>query len=168
MAELLRLDDSLIRVGKEILIRVPSEQVKNSVDLDYRVPRESTVLINFYIKKLLPLLGPNPNGWLFPGEAPERHKCGEQLGRQFTGTIRDMTGIYLYPHLTRHFGAFLYLQENPGAFEVVRRVLAHKSLTTTTRSYAAFDDDSAVRLFDSLILRMRDAINREVTDDGQQ
>jgi integrase len=83
----------------------------------------------------------------------------------FIEVIRRETGRYLYPHLTRHFGAALYLRENPGAFEVVRRVLGHKSLTTTTRSYASFDDEAAVRMFDALVLRIREEIRKGVTDD---
>ena len=120
---------------------------------------------DFYVKHLLPLFGSNLSGWLFPGANPARHKSGEQFARQFVKTIKEATGLHFYPHLARHFGAFLYLREKPGAFEIVRRVLAHKSLTTTTRSYASFDDEAAVRLFDSLILRIRDTIRREVSDD---
>jgi integrase len=55
----------------------------------------------------------------------------------------------------RHIGAKLWLQENPGNFEVVRRVLGHKSLTTITRSYIEFDDQAAVRLYDNIILDIR-------------
>lgn len=162
----LRLAENIIKTGKETFILLPSDQVKNDLELHYKLPRESVVLLDFYIKKLLPMFGPNPMGWLFPGDRPDRHKCGAQFGRNFTKTIRDLTGLYLYPHLTRHLGAYLYLNENPGAFEVVRRVLAHKSIVTTTRSYVSFEEEGAVKLYDNMILRMRDAIKNEV-DDGQ-
>jgi integrase len=158
----LRMGENVVRSGRSMFIVLPSEEVKNKVELDYRIPAESAVLIDFYVKNLLPLFGANPKGWLFPGENPERHKADEQLGRQFTKTIKEATGLSLYPHLTRHLGAFLYLKENPGAFEIVRRVLAHKSLTTTMRSYVGFDDESAVRMFDTVILRIRESINREI------
>lgn len=161
----LRLDENVIKTGKETFILLPSGQVKNDLELHYKLPRESAALLDFYVKKLLPLFDSNPKGWLFPGENEERHKCGEQFGRNFTKTIRELTGLYLYPHLTRHFGAYLYLNENPGAFEVVRRVLAHKSLTTTTRSYISFEEEGAVKLYDNLILRMRQTIQSEVGDD---
>lgn len=160
----LQLSQSIIRNGRDVFIRLPSDQVKNAVSLDYKIPRESADMLDFYVKKTLPLLGPNPNGWLFPGEDGVRHKSGEQLGRHFSKTIREMTGLYFFPHLARHFGAFLYLNKNPGAFEVMRRVLAHKSLTTTTQSYASFKDDAALRLFDELILGMRDAIAKGAAD----
>ena len=39
------------------------------------------------------------------------------------------------PHLFRHVMAKIYLDANPGEYEVVRRVLAHRSIDTTTRYY---------------------------------
>jgi len=161
----LRLRENVIQAGKATVIRLPSNQVKNEVELEHKLPRTSVVLLDFYVKNLLPLFGPNPMGWLFPGDVTTRHKSGAQFGRNFTKTIAELTGLRMYPHLTRHFGAFLYLNENPGNFEVVRRVLGHRSITTTTRSYIRLEDDGAVRMYDSLILRMRDAIKREVGND---
>lgn len=157
----LRLGENVIRSKSGTFIRLPADTVKNDTELDYKIPRESGELLDFYTKELLPLFGTNPTGWLFPGEKAGKPKSGAQFGRAFTKTIQELTGIYLYPHLTRHFAALVYLQENPGAFEIVRRLLAHKSLTTTTRSYAKFDDDAAVRLYDQLILRIRDSIGVE-------
>lgn len=161
----LRLGENVIRSGRDTFIRLPADTVKNAMELDYKIPAESGELVDFYVKKLLPLFGDNPERWLFPGEKRGKPKCGAQFGRGFTKTIQDQTGIYLYPHLTRHFAALIYLQENPGAFEIVRRLLAHKSLTTTTRSYASFDDDAAVKLYDQLIVRIRDSIGAEVEDE---
>jgi len=160
----LRFGDTIIRHGKSVFIRLSSGRVKNSIDIDHQLPPESAELLEFYIKKLLPLFGSNPNEWLFPGEILGAHKSYAQVGRQITKTIRDETGLYFYPHLARHFAAKLYLDKHPGAFEVVRRVLAHKSLTTTTRCYVGFADDAAVRLYDELILRIRQSIEQGIKD----
>lgn len=162
----LQIGKSIVEVGKQILIRVPAAEVKNAVELDHKVPAESAELIRFYIHSVLPTLGPNPSGWLFPGEELGRHKCGEQLGRNLSKVVRDMTGLSVYPHVFRHIGALLYLRENPQAFEIVRRVLGHKSLETTTRSYASFEDQAAVKEYENVVLRIRDTIKREVTDNG--
>lgn len=164
----LRFGDTIIRKGKKVFIRLPSDRVKNAIDIDHVLPPESAALLGFYVEELLPLLGANPNEWLFPGEIPGAHKSGAQMGRQITKTIRDETGLYFYPHLARHFAAKLYLDENPGAFEVVRRVLAHKSVATTTRSYVDFADDAAVRLYDNLILRIRESIEQGIQDDKEE
>ena len=62
----------------------------------------------------------------------------------------------------RHIGAKLYLDQNPGAYEVVRRVLGHKSLSTTVNNYTGRKLEAAVKHFDAVILGIRDAIGRNV------
>lgn len=62
----------------------------------------------------------------------------------------------------RHIGAKLYLDENPGAYEVVRRILGHKSLSTTVNNYTGLEIEAAVKHFDAVILGIRDAIGRSV------
>jgi integrase len=161
----LRLDRHIVRSGRHTFIIIPADEVKNDVELDYPIPPESAVLLDFYVKRVLPLFGPNPMRCLFPGGKPDGSRSAERFSALFIETVKKETGLYLYPHLTRHFGAALYLRENPGAFGVVRLVLGHKSLATTTRSYASFDDDAAVREFDKLVLRIRAEIHKELKDD---
>jgi integrase len=59
------------------------------------------------------------------------------------------------PHLFRHIAAKLYLDTNPGGYEVVRRVLGQRSINTTTRFYTGLETASAVRHFDRTILGLR-------------
>ena len=65
----------------------------------------------------------------------------------------------------RHIGAKLYLDRNPGNYEVVRRLLAHKRLSTTLDSYTGLETEAAVRHYDAVILGIRDAIGRAADDD---
>lgn len=64
-------------------------------------------------------------------------------------------GIVLTPHQFRHLAAKLLLDRNPGAFEIVRRLLGHKDIRTTIRFYAQFDMARAAKHFDQEILRLR-------------
>jgi integrase len=66
------------------------------------------------------------------------------------------------PHLFRHATAKLYLDGNPGAYEVVRRVLSHRSVNTTTYFYTGLETAQAVRHFDKTILKRRKGVD---TDD---
>jgi site-specific recombinase XerD len=59
------------------------------------------------------------------------------------------------PHLFRHVTAKLYLDQNPGSYEVVRRVLGHRSIDTTTAFYTGLETSAAVRHFDETILHLR-------------
>jgi integrase len=158
----LRLGQHVLSVGKRTVIVLDEDEVKNRVAHDYPIPPESVRLLDFYVTRLLPLLGPNPERFLFPGEIAGRPKSAEQLGRQFRKTILAETGLDIHPHLMRHFAATLYLTENPGGMEVARRVLGHRSADTTSRSYAGVHDQVAVRRYDELVLGIRGAILKEI------
>ena len=157
----LRLGKHVVKVRSRTMIAIDGAEVKND---DYPVPSESVRLLDFYVERLLPLFGDNPMRFLFPGEVPGRPKSGEQFGRFFTKTIREETGLKVYPHLLRHFGATLYLTENPEGLDVVRRVLGHRSAETTYRSYAGVQDEIAVRRLDELVLGIRATILKELGD----
>ena len=158
----LRLGQHVLKVGKRTVIVLDEAEVKNRVGHDYPLPPESARLLDFYVTRLLPLFGPNPEGFLFPGEIPGQPKADAQFGRFFSKTIRAETGLEVYPHLLRHFAATLYLTENPEGLEVVRRLLAHRSAETTQRSYAGVHDQHAVRRFDELVLGIRGAVLKEI------
>jgi integrase len=61
----------------------------------------------------------------------------------------------MHPHLFRHVAAKLFLDAQPGAYEVVRRVLGHRSIETTTGFYTGLETAASVRHFDRTILRLR-------------
>ncbi|NDB69993.1 MAG: hypothetical protein EB015_18725 [Methylocystaceae bacterium] len=54
-------------------------------------------------------------------------------------------------HLFRHAGGKIFLDSKPGQYEVVRRVLGHKSLATTTSIYTGAETRSAGQLFAQVI-----------------
>lgn len=83
--------------------------------------------------------------------------------RRFSKTLLKELGLHVHLHLMRHIGAFLYLGEKPGAYEVVRRVLGHAKLSGTINSYVGLEMDPAVDAFDTVILGIRDNI-RSNTD----
>jgi integrase len=67
--------------------------------------------------------------------------------------------VPVHPHLFRHISAKLYLDAKPGAYEVVRRVLGHRSIDTTTAFYTGLETSAAVRHFDQTILDLRKVSN---------
>ena len=101
-----------------------------------------------------PRLVDGPNEWLFPGRKG-RHKVPATLGGQIAQHVRNATGLEVNAHLFRHIGAKLFLDANPGGYEVVRRVLGHESIDTTTNFYTGFETASAARHFDAEILKLR-------------
>ena len=55
----------------------------------------------------------------------------------------------------RHIAALIYLRLNPGGYEVMRRVLGHKKMDTTSNFYAGLEATAAARHFDAEILKLR-------------
>jgi integrase len=66
-------------------------------------------------------------------------------------------GVKLTPHQFRHIVAKIILDANPGAYELVRQMLGHKNLKTTTGHYAGIDTRRAGRAHADLVLKLREA-----------
>jgi integrase len=82
-------------------------------------------------------------------------KDDTSLRRQIQKTIWNETGIKLTPHQFRHAAAKILLDAKPGYYEVVRKVLGHKNLSTTYSHYAGAETQAAVELFDEVIIQHR-------------
>jgi integrase len=54
-------------------------------------------------------------------------------------SVLRYAGVKLTPHQFRHLAAKIILDNNPGAFELVRQLLGHKNPKTTTNFYAGID-----------------------------
>lgn len=150
--------------GERAWVVVGGHEVKNAVDLEYPLPPETSALLEAYLERFQPRLAGGPSPWLFPGEGASGHKSLDQFSRQFSMTIRRWTGLAVNLHLMRHIGAKLFLDRNPGAYEVVRRVLGHRALSTTLDTYTGLETDSALRHYEAVILGIRAGISREVGD----
>ena len=134
---------------------IPAEQVKNGEPIEFPLPPPTVALLERYRAEFRPLLAPPGSTALFPGRGggpKTRHTLGLRISR----TVFAHTGIRMHPHLFRHATAKLFLDANPGAFEVVRRVLGHRSMETTRNFYTGCETAAAVRHFDQTILRRRD------------
>jgi integrase len=140
--------------GKALHIVIPPEEVKNREPLEYPLPPEIVDLLERYIRDFQPHLASAGNTALFPGigGGPKNQAF---FGTQISRTIRAHTGLRVHPHLFRHITAKLFLDANPGGYEVVRRVLGHRSIDTTTGFYTGLETPAAVRHFDKTILSLR-------------
>src|SRR5205807_7270598 len=78
------------------------------------------------------------------------------IGLAIQKSLLRHLGVKLTPHQFRHLAAKFYLDSNPGAYELVRQLLGHKYLKTTTNSYAGVDTRRAGRAHADLIARLRD------------
>jgi integrase len=70
-------------------------------------------------------------------------------------TVLKYVGVRLTPHQFRHLAAKIMLDHNPGAYELVRQLMGHKNMQTTTNFYAGIDTRRAGRAHCELLSRLK-------------
>jgi integrase len=139
-------------------IAVEPAEVKNRERLEFELPPRSAALLRLYLDRYQPLLGTTPTSLLFPGRYGKA-KNAAGLSAQVADTVFGLTGVKVHVHLFRHIGAMLYLERNPGGYEVLRRTFGHPSLRTTIAAYCGLEMVAAAKHFDAEILAHGDARN---------
>ena len=103
-----------------------------------------------------PLLAAQPSAWLFPARDGQGPKTEDALRQRIQRCIRERCGLAMHPHLFRHLAGKLTLDAQPGAYGLVRDILGHRSVNTTTSYYAGMETKGALRRYDEHVLRLRD------------
>lgn len=150
----LRLDQHLIRQGRRLRISIPANEVKNGQALDFILNEATTERVERYIKEWRRLFLPASNPYLFPGRQG-RPKDQSALRRQIEKALWDHAAIRLTPHQFRHAAAKIMLDARPGHYEVVRKLLGHKTMTTTYNHYAGAETQSAIEFYGEILLEQR-------------
>ena len=152
----LDLDKHLVRPapGRPYHIVIPATEVKNRQDLEFPLPQQTSDLIDRYLKNHRTALVTTTTRALFPGRFGG-HKTSINLGSQISANVYGQTGIRANPHLFRHIGAKLYLDNKPGNYATMQRVLGHSSIDTTTQHYTGLETAGAMRHYDNLILHLK-------------
>ena len=153
----IRLEENLIKpAGLEspYWLVFPHYDVKNRVQLEFKLRPELCEIIDEYIHDFRPaLLRGSNNSWLFPGEGGGV-KTARTLSLQVTDRIEKATGLLITVHQFRHAAAAILLKHRPGEYELARRLLGHKNIQTTRNFYVGLDMIQANDIF-SEIMRTR-------------
>jgi integrase len=150
----LRLDQHISWQNKHAVIHIPRAQVKNDINLVFKLPLTVSQRIQTYIRDWRALYTEGANPYLFPGRKMNP-KDGTRLRRQISNALWDEAGIKLTPHQFRHTAAKILLDAKPGHYEVIRKILGHKHLTTTYDHYSGREVQAALNLYDEVILEHR-------------
>jgi integrase len=154
--------------GKPALLEIRDEETKNEEPLEFELPPVLSDRLHVFRNEIaVAVIGRRPT-CLFVA------KNGKPRGLRTLGVAIERTairrlGVKITPHQFRHLGAEIALDANPGAYELVRQLLGHKALKTTTRFYAGPDTRRAGRAHADLIRKLREPkLNRSRRRDEDQ
>ncbi|MBO6899510.1 MAG: tyrosine-type recombinase/integrase [Shimia sp.] len=160
----LDIDKHLITHGTgahaQYTIRIEADEVKNAEAIEFKVNKAVSKMLHRYIIQFRPLLSTHRGTALFPRASDGKARTPDNFGKAMTECIKRETGLAMHPHLFRHLAAKLFLEVKPGQFEVVRQMLKHKTLQTTTDFYAETNNSYAHEHYDDVVLSklgMKDA-----------
>ena len=148
------MERHLIERNDRLYLVIPAEEVKNGEPVDFELPQSVFLILQWYVTKYRSFLLRGDTSALFPGEG-NNPKLPGTLGPQISREVFRRTGLAFNPHLFRHAAGKIFLDQHPGQYEVVRRVLGHKSITTTTAIYTGAETRAAGSLFASVIEDLR-------------
>ena len=155
----IRLEENLIRPGglrSAYWLVFPDYDVKNRVQLEFKLIPELGALIDEYIQDYRPTLLRGSNDlWLFPGQKRDI-KNSRTLSLQITDRVIKATGLRITVHQFRHAAAAVFLKHNPGQYELVRRMLGHRNIATTMNFYVGLENIQATEIYANLMKKRLD------------
>jgi integrase len=141
---------------KPALLTFKGDETKNDVPLEFELPTAVAERLWIYRNEIAPsVVGHHPDTLFVSRESTPRTYAAIKYGIE-RAVLRHL-GVKITPHQFRHLAAKIYLDGHPGAYELVRQLLGHKNLQTTTKFYAGIDTRRAGRAHADLIARIRDS-----------
>jgi integrase len=142
-------------------IAVDGREVKNGKTLEFELSGSTANLLETYVHQFRPRLAPPACRWLFATRDGNRPVSPTVLSERIKRTILKRTGLTINAHLFRSLGGMIFLNRNPGGYEIVRQTLGHKHMSTTTSAYTGMESVSAAKLFDRTIKAQQELARSE-------
>ena len=140
---------------KAALITFSANETKNDIRLEFEIPTALAERLQIYRNEIAPaMIGKRPDAVFVSLTGKPRGQSA--IKSTIQTTILRHLGVKITPHQFRHLAAKIALDANPGAYELVRQLLGHKNLNTTTNFYAGIDTRRAGRAHADLIMKLRE------------
>jgi integrase len=156
----LNVEENLIARGRKLYLVIGEDETKNQEPIDFELPAETAEILSWYVREHRPILLRKLSSALFPGKGGKAKSSG-LLADQIGKAVFRYTGLRFNTHLFRHAGGKIFLDARPGHYEVMRRVLGHRSIATTTSTYTGAETRSAGLHFASVIAERRRALENQ-------
>lgn len=140
---------------KPAWIIIREDETKNKIALEFELPEVLSGRLAIYRNKIAPsVIGFRPDRLFVTWSGKPRSQA--TLALAIEKTVLKFVGVRLTPHQFRHLAAKLRLDEDPRAYELVRQLMTHKNLETTTNFYAGIDTLRAGRAHSKLISELKE------------
>lgn len=144
----------LVKNRNGVYLVIPEHETKNREAINFEIPNFALEIIRWYMIEYRPSLVKGESAALFPGRGGQP-KSPHTLGLQIKQTVREFLGLEFNIHLFRHAAGKIFLDLNPGNYEVVRQLLRHKSINTTTSAYSGAETRKAGLLYAEVLEGLR-------------
>jgi len=140
--------------GKPAMLTIEGAETKNGIAVEAEIPTELADRLWAYRSEIAPdVIRKRPDA-LFVSTSGTARTQGAVTVAIEKAVYRHL-GIRLTPHQFRHFAAKIILDANPGAHELVRQLLVHKNMKTTTNYYAGINTMRAGRAHAELLTKLK-------------
>lgn len=147
----------LQRVGKKrVYLVIPANEVKNKRPLEFELPAHLVTMIGSYLAARAPTLCTPNNSFLFPATFKEGPVGISDLAGRIKRRVRSEIGVEMNAHLFRHLAVMVYLDANPGGYEVARQMLGHSSVSRTISVYSGMETIRATQAFAKVVNTLRE------------
>jgi integrase len=138
------------------LLSIGETETKNKVRLEFELPTALADRLLMFRDEIAPLVtGERPQTIFVTWRGKPKRSAAIQVAIE--KTVLRYLGLKITPHQFRHLAAKIILDANPGAYELIRQLLGHTSLRTTTSFYAGIDTRRAGRAHADLLMKLREA-----------
>lgn len=139
---------------KPALLTFRGDETKNKVVLEFEIPTELADRLYVFRNEIAPaVIGGRPDAVFVSWTGKPRTQAAIKIAIE--KTVLRYLGVKLTPHQFRHLAAKIILDNNPGAYELVRQLLGHTNLRTTTSFYSGLDTRRAGRAHAELVMKLR-------------
>lgn len=132
-------------------VRIEGTDVKNEQPIEFRLTHANSAIVHRYITTFRPQISEVRGTALFPQKSDGLPRSAANFSNGLMAQIYRETGIKINTHLFRHLTAKIYLDRNPGHYEMVRQMLKHKNIQTTIKFYAEFSSQRAHDTFSAIL-----------------
>ncbi|WP_183073536.1 site-specific integrase [Roseinatronobacter ekhonensis] len=152
----INLEQHLQHMGDgRVFLLIEEEDAKTRQPMQFELPKDLVHMLKKHLATRSPHMCAKGSVWLFPRRDGEGPITGNALSARLKALIRKEVGILMNAHLFRHLAALMWLDANPGCYEVARRILGHSSTSHTINLYSGLEAQGATQAFAALLAQQK-------------